>query len=670
MTVTSVALKYLRIAKTNVRRSNGSMGIEMLAASIKAHGLIHPLQVRPAKKKGYYDVHVGGRRMRALNLLTQDGSIDDDYMVKVEEKQLSDEEAREISLAENAMRVAMTAADECLAFDLMLGKDKSAENVARVAANYGTTVKHIEARLRLANLAEPIFAALSDGSLTLDAAKTYGLTADRERQQAAFEQLVAIRCQNDEWRIRKLLFDDSIQASNAIALFIGEDCYREAGGRIEADLFKDADSANWTDAHIARTLATDKLTAIAEKMREEQHLGWVTAVADDNVSYDVYQHLHRYYPERIQLTDDEQAKLDTIEERISEINEMFEYGEFDNDNEEALQKELDELNEEYSTLEDRGTYIPDEDREHVGTFLYLTKDGDTRLYQQLFSTKEPERRQASGGGNSNEDSAPPMHSRSLTEDLAMTRRDILALHLANDPGLALDLAIFKLAASELYADYALGLTLDISGVGDPQGSSSARSNPAIEALAQIRRALDISWFDNRDDLGNFERFRALNDDIKASWLAYCMATSLKASLATKGNFHNPFHTMLGQIMEIDMAAHWRPSAADYFSKLRKPAILETIGRLGDPTLVSRYSNSKKGDLAEAAEKIFAGEAFVDPEIKTKALAWIPEDIGFDDTPEPAIEAAADADETSVEAANDDQTANKVDENNTSELVTA
>lgn len=659
MTITTVALKYLRLAKTNVRRSNGEVGIEMMAATLKAHGQIHPLQVRPAKKKGYYDVHVGGRRLRAFNLMIQDGSIDEDHMVKIEIKEMSDEMAREISLAENAARVAMTAADECLAFDQMLGKDKSSDNIARVAANYGTTVKHIEARLRLANLADPIFAALSDGTITLDAAKTYGLTGDKDRQLAAFESLAAVRGQNDEWRIRKLLFDDSILASSAIALFVGEAAYREAGGRVEIDLFKDAANANWTDAHIARTVAAEKLAALADETRIEQNLAWVTPIANDHISYDDYQQLHHYYPERVKLSDDEQARLDALEERINEINEMFEYGEFDTENEAALQKELQELDTEYQKLEDRGTTIPDEDREFVGTFLYLTKEGGTQLYQQLFTTKIPERRQ-NGTTDSGSDAAPPTHSRSLTEDLAMARRDILAVHLANDPGLALDLAIFKLAAGELHADYGLGLTLDISGVGDPQGSSSVKSSPAIDALAQMRDALDVSWFNSRDEVGNFERFRTLDDDIKASWLSYCMATSLKASLATKGNFQNRFHSMLGQIMEIDTAAHWRPTAAGYFSKLRKPVILETIGKLGDPTLVSRYSNSKKGDLADAAEKIFSGDALIDADIKQTALQWVPDELRFADdseTPEKdeaveeheAEEALEAADENSSEA---------------------
>lgn len=668
MTITTVPLKCLRLAKTNVRRSNGSTGIEMLAANIKAHGLINPLQVIQAKKKGFYDVFAGGRRLRALSLLTENGSIDEDYAVSVEIKEASDTLMRDISLSENAMRVAMTAADECLAFDQMLGKDKCADKIAQLASNYGTTVRHIEARLRLANLADPIFAALSDGTITLDAAKVYGLTGDKDRQLAAFESLAGIGCQNDDWRIRKLIFDDAMQASNPIALFVGEDAYREAGGRIEADLFKDAGNANWTEAHIARNLAEARMNEMAEQIRTENGLAWIKIVVGDSVPYDAYQQLHHYYPPRVKLDNEQQARLEAVEDRIGEINELFEYGEFETTSEEGLQKELDALETEYSELQDRGTAIPDEDREHIGAFMMLTKDGGTTLYHQLFSTKTM-RNNGNGSDQGSVNEPQAIHSRSLTEDLAMMRRDILAVHLANDPGLALDLSIFQLAAGQLGSAYGTAITLRIESVGDPQGSTSVKSNPATEALAQLRETLDVNWFDYSDTNGNFQRFRELADDVKASWLAYCMAKSLKATLATKNNFHSPFHTMLGEIMEIDTAAHWRPTADNYFGKLKKSAILERIGELGDPTLVARYSSSKKGEIADAAEKIYSGTAMIDPEIKAKALVWVPDELRFktEDVDEAAapdgsepeaiddvkIDGTADADGNDAEAANDE-----------------
>lgn len=73
-----------------------------------------------------------------------------------------------------------------------------------------------------------------------------------------------------------------------------------------------------------------------------------------------------------------------------------------------------------------------------------------------------------------------------------------------------------------------------------------------------------------------------------------------------GNRGNVFHDHLGQLTGIDMAAWWRPTAANYFDRVSKAVILEALTDVGGPTLASRFSASKKGDLAASAERIFAG----------------------------------------------------------------
>src|SRR3546814_1893253 len=47
---------------------------------------------------------------------------------------------------------------------------------------FGLTRRFVEGRLRLATLAEPIFEALSEGTITLDVAKAYASTENQEKQ--------------------------------------------------------------------------------------------------------------------------------------------------------------------------------------------------------------------------------------------------------------------------------------------------------------------------------------------------------------------------------------------------------------------------------------------------------------------------------------------------------
>src|SRR3546814_2194131 len=91
--------------------------------------------------------------------------------------------AEEISLAENIIREAMSPADECRGYRAAMDKGESEEELAR---RMGVTVRHVQGRLRLADLAEPIFDALAEGKITLDVAKAYGSTADRDTQLAAW----------------------------------------------------------------------------------------------------------------------------------------------------------------------------------------------------------------------------------------------------------------------------------------------------------------------------------------------------------------------------------------------------------------------------------------------------------------------------------------------------
>jgi ParB family chromosome partitioning protein len=180
MQSTTLTHAKLRLSESNVRKANGDAGLEALAASIAEHGLLQPLIVSPsAGKKTLYDVHAGGRRWRAIGLLIERGVLPKDYAIDVRLCENEDAAAREISLAENLIREAMTPADEARAYRDIVDGGADAEAVAR---RFGVTVRHVQGRLRLADLAEPIFAALAAGEITLDVAQAYGSTGDRERQ--------------------------------------------------------------------------------------------------------------------------------------------------------------------------------------------------------------------------------------------------------------------------------------------------------------------------------------------------------------------------------------------------------------------------------------------------------------------------------------------------------
>src|SRR3546814_10426695 len=96
-------------------------------------------------------------------------------------------DAIETSLEENFFNLTMNPADTCRAFqDIIESEKKTPEDVAK---RFGLTERFVRSRLRLADLAAPIFEALRNGEITLNVAVAYARNSDRTKQAAVFELL-------------------------------------------------------------------------------------------------------------------------------------------------------------------------------------------------------------------------------------------------------------------------------------------------------------------------------------------------------------------------------------------------------------------------------------------------------------------------------------------------
>jgi ParB family chromosome partitioning protein len=605
MQSTTLTHAKLRLSESNVRKANGDAGLEALAASIAEHGLLQPLIVSPsAGKKTLYDVHAGGRRWRAIGLLIERGVLPKDYAIDVRLCENEDAAAREISLAENLIREAMTPADERAYRDIVDG-GADAEAVAR---RFGVTVRHVQGRLRLADLAEPIFAALAAGEITLDVAQAYGSTGDRERQAAAWERLSTSWQADNPQAIRRAIAEESLSADHPIARFLGEAEYVACGGRIERDLFAADGEGRWLDGDLAMDLAAKKLAHEAEVAELGSKLAWVKPTLATHVTYDETKDLHAYWPRRAEPSAEALARMDEISDRMTEISEILDAPD-DGDDVEALEAEYNALDAEHDRLSDTDLLIPDEDKPNVGTFLVLGKDGQPRLLETYYTATKPTRRPSASGeapGDTETEEPAPSASlpRSLEEQMAKDRRDVLALHIAHDPALALDLAIFSLARDHAghfgYSD--TGCTIRITDRNEPSGLTGIPASSAVTELEQQRASLPNDWASEEDSFASFLAFRSLDDGVKAGWLAYAVSQSLKASLAS-GTHACAFQSRLGAEIGIDMAQHWRPGAENFFDRIKKAQILSILGGF-DPEIALRYAAAKKTELATAAAPVF------------------------------------------------------------------
>ena len=136
----------------------------------------HEASLKPSA--AWFRLTAGGRRLRQVHALIEEGKLDADYAVPV--LVLADKnDAVEISLIENLRRLNMTPAEECRAFQAIIEIEK--KTPADVAKRFGVTERFVQGRLRLAGLADSIFEALADGEITLDVAKAYASVSDTVR---------------------------------------------------------------------------------------------------------------------------------------------------------------------------------------------------------------------------------------------------------------------------------------------------------------------------------------------------------------------------------------------------------------------------------------------------------------------------------------------------------
>lgn len=101
--IKELRLDDLTIDKAQVRTSHVGAEIDELAESIKVMGLLEPIVVCPAEKKGKYEILTGQRRYLAHKKLKRDT-----IMAVVLDSRVDDATAKGISLTENLMRRDLT----------------------------------------------------------------------------------------------------------------------------------------------------------------------------------------------------------------------------------------------------------------------------------------------------------------------------------------------------------------------------------------------------------------------------------------------------------------------------------------------------------------------------------------------------------------------------------
>jgi ParB family chromosome partitioning protein len=155
--------------------------LEELAASIREHGVLQPILVRP-RPGGRYQLIAGERRWRAAHIAALD-----DVPALIED--IDDDTALEIAIIENLQREDLSPLDEALMYERMTSEH--GYSVRKLAQKLGKDKGYIENRLRLADAPAEVKQLVSLRKDTLSHAYELLKVQDPKKRRRLAEQVAS-----------------------------------------------------------------------------------------------------------------------------------------------------------------------------------------------------------------------------------------------------------------------------------------------------------------------------------------------------------------------------------------------------------------------------------------------------------------------------------------------
>ncbi|MBC7544160.1 MAG: ParB/RepB/Spo0J family partition protein [Candidatus Sericytochromatia bacterium] len=196
----TVSITALEASAKQPRRFFDDQALTELAASIRGHGLLQPILVRPLPTDGTrYQIVAGERRFRAAQMAGLD-------KVPVVVRTLDDKAALEIGLAENLLREDLRPLEEAQTMRRLL--DEFGYTYEALGAKLGKGKNYIWHRTNLLKLPEDLLGALdgsAGGAITTGHAESLAAVADPAWRQALTQRVLAADLSVAETRRRAKL---------------------------------------------------------------------------------------------------------------------------------------------------------------------------------------------------------------------------------------------------------------------------------------------------------------------------------------------------------------------------------------------------------------------------------------------------------------------------------
>jgi len=216
--------------------------LEELAQSIRVHGVLQPIVVRP-KDGGRYLLVLGERRLRASRLALQD-------TIPAVVRRISEQRAAEMTLVENLQRQDLNCVEQAEAFANLSQKFMLTQE--QIGAQVGVARETVANYMRLLTLGDGIIGALQKGQLTYSHARALLMVDD-----TAVRWKYAQRAIEEKMSVAQL--EDLVQG-----LFVPRGVAREKKGT----------GARWVDPNVkAAQRSLEEVLGMRVRIRDRQGRG-------------------------------------------------------------------------------------------------------------------------------------------------------------------------------------------------------------------------------------------------------------------------------------------------------------------------------------------------------------------------------------------------------------
>jgi len=582
-----IPLAKLFVWEGNVRKTGIESGLDELAASIAAHGLINPLLVRKAPK-GRYAVIAGQRRFLALKRLAESGSLERNAPVSCALRPGNADDS-ELSLAENVVRVAMHPADQFEAWRGLIDKGAS---VPEIAARFGAAESTVRKRLALARVSPRIFALYRAEDIDLETLQAFTVTDDHALQESVWQNLPGSQRDNPR-AIRAALTEGEVPASDRRARFVGLDAYEAAGGAVRRDLF-DADNGGYVrDIALLDALVLRKLETVADDVRAE---GWKWVEARPSFGWNEQQDFRQGDTVDVPLPDDIEAEADSLRAEYDEL--------CDSDDSEAGER-LQAIGRRLDEIDAMARVWPDELKACAGAVVSLSHAGAAEIERGLIREEDADRQQDGHGEDGPDGDAAADRSpfpASLIEELSAQKTAALRVATARSPDKALAVAVHALAMSAFYRHGGSALKLRLVERSLDRLMRDHDASPAVLAFEAERERVRAMLPEDESALWEWclNAGREALLDVLAVSIAFGIDAVESRNDPNRGGVEHG--KALSAALGLDMADWYRPTASGYFGRIGKAAIMADLESMRQAPPAPAWLKLKKPELATLAER--------------------------------------------------------------------